>query len=289
MLNPVYLRTFITLAETRHFTRTAEQLHMTQPGVSQHIKKLEQQLDKPLLHRFGKQFELTDAGEYLLRFGQRQAQEEQALRNYLEEDDSYSGECRLACSGAMALLLYPRLLEMQKAHPGLSFLVEAAPNQGIIERLQHNECELGIVTQQVTDPRLSQQQIAEDELCLVLPAGQSADWQQLNSLGFINHPDGHHYGNHLLQVNFPEQFSGMQSLRQSGFINQLTQILLPVSMGLGFTVLPRSAVNAFPHPERICVAELQRPVTETVYLTYKKQRPLGRRYDLVKQVLKGLW
>ena len=37
MLNPVWLETFITLVDTGHFTQTAEKLHMTQPGVSQHI------------------------------------------------------------------------------------------------------------------------------------------------------------------------------------------------------------------------------------------------------------
>ncbi len=41
---------------------------MTQPGVSQHIKKLEQQTGTPLLQRFGKRFELTPAGETLYRY-----------------------------------------------------------------------------------------------------------------------------------------------------------------------------------------------------------------------------
>ena len=50
MLNPVWLKTFVTLIETGHFTKTAEKLFMTQPGVSQHIAKLEQ-ASKYLLQR----------------------------------------------------------------------------------------------------------------------------------------------------------------------------------------------------------------------------------------------
>ncbi|MRY60822.1 LysR family transcriptional regulator, partial [Parabacteroides distasonis] len=42
MINPLWLNTFKTLVEVGHFTQTAEKLYMTQPGVSQHIKKLEQ-------------------------------------------------------------------------------------------------------------------------------------------------------------------------------------------------------------------------------------------------------
>jgi DNA-binding transcriptional LysR family regulator len=41
MLNPNWLKTFVTLIDTGHFTKTAEKLFMTQPGVSQHINKLE--------------------------------------------------------------------------------------------------------------------------------------------------------------------------------------------------------------------------------------------------------
>ena len=54
MFNAQYFRTFITLVETGSFTHTARRLDMTQPGVSQHIRKLEQYLDKPLLNRQGR-------------------------------------------------------------------------------------------------------------------------------------------------------------------------------------------------------------------------------------------
>ena len=67
MINITWLRTFCALAEFGHFTRTAERLHMTQSGVSQHIRKLEDQLDTDLLIRQGKQFSLTNAGEQLYK------------------------------------------------------------------------------------------------------------------------------------------------------------------------------------------------------------------------------
>ena len=63
MINPTWLNTFCTLVEVNHFTQTAERLYMTQSGVSQHIKKLEQQVDCALLERHGKQFTLTVQGQ----------------------------------------------------------------------------------------------------------------------------------------------------------------------------------------------------------------------------------
>ena len=76
MINQQWLHTFLTLVEVGHFTHTAEKLYMTQPGVSQQIKKLEEQVGVALLNRVGKRFELTREGETLYRFGCQRRQED---------------------------------------------------------------------------------------------------------------------------------------------------------------------------------------------------------------------
>ncbi len=289
MINPVFLRTFMQLVQTNHFTQTAERLNMTQPGVSQHIKKLEAQLGKPLLDRHGKTFELTTVGDSLYRYGLRQAEAESELLSRIAGDDRHSGDCRLACSGSMAMQLYPALLNLQAQYPGLTVSVEAAPNAAIIERVRTNKTDIGIVTQPVNDPKLEQERLGEDALCLVLPAQADATWPALLQLGFINHPDGHHYAIQLLEANYAQEFAGMDRVPQSGYINQLSQILLPVSMGLGFTVIPRSSLDAFPYPERLRSAKLAVPVNETAFIVTKKHRTLASRYQLVRELLADQW
>lgn len=289
MINPVYLRTFMSLVNTNHFTHTAEQLNMTQPGVSQHIKKLEAQLSKPLLSRYGKKFELTSAGESLIQYGLQQAEAESELINAIAGDELNVGDCRLACSGSMAMQIYPELLNIQNQFSGLTLSVEAAPNTTIIERIRTNQSDVGIVTQPISDPKLIQEKLGEDALCLVVPAQAEFTWQALQRLGFINHPDGHHYAIQLLEQNFADMFVGMEKIPQSGYINQLSQILLPVSKGLGFTVIPKSSLDAFPYPDRIRSAKLAAPVKETVYLITKKHRALPSRYQLIRQALIGQW
>ncbi|MEH6471059.1 MAG: LysR family transcriptional regulator [Halopseudomonas sp.] len=289
MINPVLLRTFMSLVKTHHFTHTAELLNMTQPGVSQHIKKLETQLGKPLLDRHGKTFELTSAGDRLYQYGLQQTEAESELLSSLVGDELHTGACKLACSGSMAMQLYPQLLTLQQRFPGLTMSVEAAPNAAIIERIRSNQSDIGIVTQPIREPKLDQQQLGEDTLCLVVPAKADATWQALMELGFIDHPDGHHYAIQLLEVNFSEQYRGMDRVPQSGYINQLSQILLPVSLGSGFTVLPRSSVDAFPYPDRIRIVQLDIPVNETVYLITKKHRTLPARYRLIRELLIDQW
>ncbi|MDO6563567.1 LysR family transcriptional regulator [Amphritea sp. 1_MG-2023] len=289
MINPVFLRTFMSLVKTKHFTRTAESLNMTQPGVSQHIKKLEERLGKSLLHRHGKTFELTPAGERLYQFGLQQAEAEAELISAMVGDDQYAGECKIACSGSMAMQLYPRLLGLQQQYPRLSCSVEAAPNGVILERIRSNQSDMGIMTQLIVEQKLTQQKLGEDALCLVVPVGCDTSWEGLMQLGFIDHPDGHHYATQVLEANFSDHYHRRQKIPVSSYINQLSQILLPVSQGLGFTVLPKSSVEAFPYPQLIERASLPTSVNETVYLIYKKHRPLPARYGLIKDLLLGLW
>ncbi len=71
MLNATWIETFTVLAEEGHFTRAAQRLNMTQPGVSQHLRKLEQQLGQPLIVQSGKGFTLTAAGAACAIWGWR--------------------------------------------------------------------------------------------------------------------------------------------------------------------------------------------------------------------------
>lgn len=95
MINPAWLRSFCTLIEVGHFTRTAERLHMTQSGVSQHVRKLEEQLGTELLIREGKQFLPSDAGERLYTEAQEVLLALSNLEQKIKEDPPYEGIVRL--------------------------------------------------------------------------------------------------------------------------------------------------------------------------------------------------
>ena len=288
-INHVWLNTYLRLVETGHFTKTAESLYMTQPGVSQHIKKLEQQLNVVLLQRIGKRFELTEAGTKLYQHGKQLAKIESETLSSLQTDSETEGECKISCSGSLAMLIYKDCLARQAKHSGLSFSVRAQPNHAITQQILNNEIDLGIVTQKNDEAELVYEEVGKEQLRLVLPKSQreNVDYDALANLGFINHPDGHHYASRVLAANFSEQFSSMEQIKQRGFINQLTQILEPVVFGLGFTVLPEYAVSQFAATDKLTTAKLSNPIIDKLYVVYKQHRKLPVRYhwfiDLVKQ------
>ena len=290
VLNPNWLRTFVTLIETGHFTQTAEKLFMTQPGVSQHINKLEQACGHVLIKREKKTFVITEQGRLVYHYGIQVAREERALLAQLAFDDPYSGDIRLACSGSVALLLYPQLLQLQIEHPKLLIQLKAAPHYQILEDVKKDKIDLGVITDAPNKMLFDINLIGKEELCLVVPASvniQGNKAETLSRLGLISHPDAEHYLTlYFAQCGEPELAQlDPATIPIVGSINQIGQILHPVAQGIGFTVLPKSALDDFAQMSQITLVKPNRPVIETLYLVKKKNKELPERYKVVNQLL----
>jgi LysR family transcriptional regulator, transcriptional activator of the cysJI operon len=281
MINTVWLRSFCTLVEVGHFTRTAERLHMTQSGVSQHVRKLEEQLGVELLIREGKQFSLSGAGERLYIEAQDILSALSHLEQTIVEDPPYEGMVRIMSPGSVGLRLYPHLLELQREHPKLMIDYRFAPNSTIEGAVTGSATDIGFMTSKSTAADVYCTPVAEEPLLLVTPTTLKVpDWEALIDLGFIDHPDGSHHANLLLGGNYP-QFHHIQQFPVKGFSNQIGLILEPVSRGLGFTVLPAHAVEAFNKREQITIHTLSAPVSETIYLCSRRNRVVQKRVETV--------
>lgn len=280
LLHAQWLETFTTLAETGHFTRTAAKLAMTQPGVSQHLRKLEVQVGQPLISRHGKTFTLTPAGEAVLSVGQARRAEEKALFHAIQSDDPAVGEIGVACSGSFAMLLYPQLFPLMRSSPELTIHLEAAPQDKVVSGVVEGRFDLGVADHKPDHPRLDARHLGQEELCLVLPADNATsptELHDLDDLGFVAHPDGFAYADELFSLNFPETFKGADHLRLRTFVNQMSQIPAPVSNGIGYTILPRSGVDAFAEKDSLRIAELPARCHRDLWIVYRRGRVLPAR------------
>jgi DNA-binding transcriptional LysR family regulator len=281
MINTTWLRSFCTLTEVGHFTRTAEHLHMTQSGVSQHVQKLEEQLGLALLIRQGKHFTLTDAGKRLYIEARDIIQALSNLEQSVGKDPAYEGIVRVLSPGSLGLKLYPHLLKFQQQYPRLVIDYRFAPNQDIEKAVADDDIDFGFMTRASPRQEVNCQAIATESLLLVTPAALTKpSWGALETLGFIDHPDGYHHAGLLLAANYPE-FQHSNLFKKKGFSNQISLILEPVGMGLGFTVLPAYAVEAYPKPQLIRSHQLSSPVSETIHLVLARHKTAPNRVKTV--------
>ena len=91
MLDLDLLHSFISVVEAGGFTRAGERVHRTQSTVSQQIRRLEETVGQPLLHRNGKQVSLTEQGERLLSYARRILALEQEAREVATRERTPEG------------------------------------------------------------------------------------------------------------------------------------------------------------------------------------------------------
>ncbi|WP_353232307.1 LysR family transcriptional regulator [Pseudomonas helleri] len=276
MVNPQWLRSFVVLADLRNFTRTAEHLNLTQAAVSQHIRNLEQQFG-PLLVRHHRHVELTPAGTALLDYSSEMERARRALDVRLSSAQQDVGDISIVTPGSIGLALYPLLLDYQQSHPGLTVHHRFAPDSEVLEAVLSNRFEMGILTYKPDNSRIQAEKFAEEPLELILPAATLyIGVETLETLGFIDHPDGIGMATRLLSRRYPDSPS-VRDIRIQGFSNQVGLILEPVCRGLGFTVLPRFARRAFHDQDALQVIECGAPVVDTLWLIHRSEWPLSSR------------
>ncbi|MEH6660689.1 MAG: LysR family transcriptional regulator [Parasphingorhabdus sp.] len=291
MLNSQWLESFVVLCETGHFTKAASLLNMTQPGVSQHLRKLEAQVGQPLISRQGKSFSLTPAGEAVLAVGRTRRAEEQALQEAILRDDPAVGEVNIACSGSFAMLLYPHILSAMQTSPCLTISLEAAPQDKVLTGVLEGRFDLGVADHDPRHPRLDAVHLGQEELCLVVPAGSMTppvSFRMLEDLGFIAHPDGFSYADDLFSMNFPEEFRGSDRLHIRSFVNQISQIPSPVAHGIGYTLLPRSGVDSYADKDKLSVAPLRHGLHHDLWMISRRSRILPARVVRIAELIQSV-
>jgi DNA-binding transcriptional LysR family regulator len=164
------IRVFQAVATHLSFSRAAQELSLSQPGVSFHIKALEKEYGAELFERVGKRLYLTDAGRTLAGYAQRLSLLEEEARVAVQELKGLeSGVLVVGASATIGIYLLPEVVgEFRKRHPGIKVSLRVGNKRHTIERLLHNELDFGLVAGPVTEPALVPEPYLDDELVVIV-------------------------------------------------------------------------------------------------------------------------
>ncbi|MFI0235961.1 LysR family transcriptional regulator [Streptomyces sp. NPDC016845] len=165
------LQYFVAVAETRHFTRAAELVHVAQPSLSQQIRALERELGADLFHRARGNITLTDAGEALLPPARRILADADTARYEVQElAQLRRGRVRLGATPSLCTGLLPDVLRaFHDRYPGIQLLIEEGGSLDLVRELARGAVDLALVVLPLPAPApaLTTVELLREELVVV--------------------------------------------------------------------------------------------------------------------------
>lgn len=165
------LELFCGIVESGSFSKAASAVYLTQPTVSGHIKKLEEEIGIRLLDRLGHRATPTKAGDLLYRYAKQILALRQEAQQALDElRGGLKGELVLGASSVPGGYLLPPFIGRFRAqYPDITVVLKVSDSKEIIEAVITGAYEVGAVGAQFDDSRIEYQKFAEDEMVLVVP------------------------------------------------------------------------------------------------------------------------
>ena len=164
------LRAFTVLARTGSFTRTAQELHLSQSAISHSMKALESEIGCRLLDRVGKTVVLTQAGEQLLARAEKILDEMTAARLELSHLGKWgSSRLRIGASTTACQYVLPAVLrEFKESFPRCAISIEPGDTPEAIESLRAHRIDLAVNLEPRREESLEFRPLFTDELLFVL-------------------------------------------------------------------------------------------------------------------------
>ncbi len=254
-LDPRRLLIFAEVARCGSIGSAARALGWSQPAVSQHLRALERQAGCALLLRSPSGVSLTEPGRVLLARAEAVAgQLHMADEELAGLMDLRRGRVRLAAYPSAAATLVPRaVVGLRRRHPGVDVaLTEAEPPEAL-GLVQRSEVDLAVVfgydDGPVASPGLTWRRLASEPVDLVVPQGHPLVRRRALAVRHLADEQWivgcERCREHALGLCAAAGFE--PDVRHATDDYVVVQNL--VAVGLGVALLPRSALDAFRHPD----------------------------------------
>lgn len=164
-----HLKIFLKVYQTENITRASEALSMAQPAVSRTIQEIETYYGVRLFERTNRRLHVTEAGKhfytYALHILASFEELERGMRNWDE-----LGVLRVGTSVTNGNALLPKVLkQFREAHPNLQIKATVSNGTKLQQALLDNELDFAVIEGYVHDEALCKQEIAPDQLVLIMP------------------------------------------------------------------------------------------------------------------------
>lgn len=160
---------FLSVAENLSFSKAAEDLFISQPAVTKHIKELESKLNISLFERKGNKIYLTEAGKITYRCCKEIKQKYRELEFELGKlSDTFKGVLRIGASSTISQYLIPKVIAaFHKRYPKMELFVLNGNSFEMEQKLLANEIDLALVENESSQANIKYLDLLDDEIVAV--------------------------------------------------------------------------------------------------------------------------
>lgn len=248
-MNLQQLKVFVLTVELKKLYLVAQQLEITQPTVTFHLNKLQEELGIALFHTKSYHvIKLTEAGRAFYHYASQ-------IHSLSSEAEATMEVYRGTAAGNLAVgsthtpatyLLPPLLKELRASNPGLTVMLDVRPAPFIMDKLKRYELDVGIISNtRVDDPELVVKPLLKDDLILIFPpdhplaSTKSLLPEDLVKYPFVSHEPGsisrqlidRWAENNKVKFHISLEVSGTEALKAA------------VKHGLGYGMIAEAAVR----------------------------------------------
>lgn len=245
-MNLEYLQSFYVTVKSNSISKAAENLHLTQPGLSMQLKNLEKELGVTLLNRSNKGVEMTEEGKVVFDYAHTildiKGNIERDLKSLHETVPTLIiGSCKSVGEYALPCSIYT----FKKFNKDIDIHMQIDNSEEVIKKLCDHTINIGIVQKHPENNSISTKTIISDELVLVGSAYNDKNkisLEELRDLPLILREEGS--GTRELILNSLEEKNiDLRDLNVIYNLNSPEAIKSSISSDKGFSFLPKLIIN----------------------------------------------
>ncbi|WP_322014332.1 LysR family transcriptional regulator [Paraburkholderia sp. J12] len=240
------LKTFLTVAELRHFGRAADALHMSQPALSKQVNALEESLGARLFERGRHGAELTTFGEMFLPDAQALVYDaDEVLARAREASSGRRGHLRAGICLSVLTIAPPIIADFRQQNPGVAVSLSDLSSGEQRRRLLAGKLDVGFMRLAGSEDFASLA-VMEESLALALPPRLKRirlpeDFGMLNDIGFVTLRRARGAGLAAQIDNWCREHGYAPNVTQQA--DDVQSVLATVAAGAGVAFIPSRAAH----------------------------------------------
>lgn len=289
------LRTFVTIAENRHFGTAAAKLRISQPSLSQALVALENNLGVQLIERSTRKVIVTPIGEKLLPLAKATLDAASAFMAQARGADGVlQGPLSIGIIPTASPYILPTLLSiLSNDYPDLEPCIIEDQTRNLEMQLRDGQLDCALVATKPTSSGLRNHVLYNEEFIVALPADhpyagrRDLTLAEVNSLTLLLLSDAHCLRNQILDLCSTTQSEYPGVPDTLAHASSLTTIMQCVEAGLGSTLVPLSAVESECLRRNVSVAQFNPGVNShrTMRLLYRSSSMRNSEYASLAQAI----